>query len=183
MPRHSTLETCCSPSCGIEYARTAPQKRLDADWRKARAVEKRELREAKAKLLTMNALYAVAQRAVNAFVRLRDRFKGCISCDSSRVDDAGHLFPIGSKWRCHPIRLDPKLIHGQCRKCNSYIGGGNVHGYIAGLIQRYGQDYVDECYAIKNTAERGEILLLTRDEVAAKAAEFSRLAREQRKAA
>lgn len=156
------------------------RKRAEAKERRERRAELRRQRE---KLMTMNGLYVVAQRAVNAYVRLRDRFKGCISCDSGRVDDAGHLFPIGSKWRCHPIRLNPRLIHGQCRKCNSYVGGGNLHGYLAGLEARYGKAYVATCYAIKEQAERGEIPLFTRDEVRAKAAEFNRLAREQRAAA
>jgi hypothetical protein len=148
----------------------------------ARKEQKATKREQLRKLLPISALYRGAQVAVNAYVRLRDRNKGCISCDSGRVDDAGHLFPIGSKWRCHPLRLDTRLIHGQCRKCNSYTGGGNVHGYIAGLIQRYGQEYVDRCYAIKNAAERGEMPLLTREGVTAKATEFNRMVRELRKA-
>jgi hypothetical protein len=181
-PKFSTLEACCSPPCAIAYAKAASPTRLAADVRKARAAEKREHRAAKVKAMTVNALYAVAQRAVNAFVRFRDRFKGCISCPSSRVDDAGHMFPIGSKWRCHPIRLDPRLINGQCRKCNSYVGGGNLHGYLEGLERRYGKAFVDECYAIKAAAERGEIPLLTRDEIIAKGAEFNRATREARAA-
>lgn len=182
-PKRSSLETCCSPSCAIGYARESSVERLLKDREKARKAERRESREERARSMPMTAVYKVAQAAVNAYVRLRDRFKGCISCDSGRVDDAGHLFPIGSKWRCHPLRLDARLIHGQCRKCNSFTGGGNVHGYLVGLKARYGQAYVDECYAIKAAAERGEVALLTRDEVRAKAAEYNRLAREARAAA
>ena len=185
LPRLTT-QACCSMSCAITYAKLGGERRQSAAMKRCAEAERREQqaskREQLLKLLPMNGLYSLAQKAVNAFVRLRDRFKGCISCESGRVDDAGHLFPIGSKWRCHPLRLDPRLIHGQCRKCNSYTGGGNIHGYLAGLVQRYGQAYVDECYAIKNAAERGEIPLLTRDEVTATAAEFNRKARELRKA-
>lgn len=179
------LQSCCQYSCAITYSRGSGA-RQSAATKRVRVAEKREqrreTREAKAKAMTMEHLYKIAQAAVNAYVRLRDRFKGCISCDSGRVDDAGHLFPIGSKWRCHPLRLDIRLIHGQCRKCNSYTGGGNVHGYLAGLKARYGEEYVQLCYDIKTMAEHGEIPLLTRDEVREKAREFNRLAREQRKA-
>lgn len=176
----NTLQVCCSAACSIAYARLTPAEKQAKQRKRLAAAEKREARE---KLMSMNQLYALAQKAVNAYVRMRDAHKGCISCESGRVDDAGHLFPIGSKWRCHPLRLDIRLIHGQCRKCNSYTGGGNVHGYLAGLTDRYGRGYVDECYAIKNAAERGEIAPLTREEVKERAVEFNRLVREQRRAA
>jgi hypothetical protein len=174
MPWRST-QVACSLPCGMIIA-------ADKEKRKKLRAIRLERSEWYAKNMTLNAAYAKAQPAVNEFVRLRDASFGCISCETGRVQDAGHLFPIGQKYRCNPIRINPFLIHGQCRQCNGYEGG-NVHGYLAGLKNRYSQKYIDQCYAIKAAADRGEIPPFTKDELVVKAAEYRKLSRELKRAA
>lgn len=159
-PRLST-QVCCSPNCAIAYARSQPK----AVAKTAAKLVRQEKRERKEGSESLETVCAKAQKDVNAYVRARDRHKGCISCESGRVDDAGHFFPIGSKYRVNRLRFDTRAIHGQCRKCNSYVGGGNLHGYIAGLIRRYGQSYVDSLYEIKAEADQSVLDRLTKDEV------------------
>lgn len=162
---------CFDPTCAVEYVRRQKAKSL-----------KREKREGRERLKTLTNLCAEAQPDVNRYVRIRDHGKGCISCDSPTIDDAGHFFPIGSKWRVNRIRFDTRLIHGQCRQCNSYTGGGNIHGYIAGIRKRYGEEYLALMYEIKRMAEHGELPPLTKDEVREIAANHRRMARELGKA-
>jgi endogenous inhibitor of DNA gyrase (YacG/DUF329 family) len=155
----SSLKPGCSTVCRMEIQRQKDRKRAAKD-------ERRETKAALERLKTMNKICEEAQRAVNLFVRVRDFGKGCISCDTGRVEQAGHFFPIGSKFRNNRLRFDTRAIHGQCIQCNNFVGGGNVRGYEAGLIARYGQTYVDELYEIKRQAEHGELAPLTREEVA-----------------
>lgn len=173
------LQACCSPSCAIAYSRTCGEKRQSRAMQRVAAAEKREARE---RLKTLSVLCTETQVPVNAYVRARDKHKGCISCDSPRIDDAGHFFPIGSKWRISFLRFNTKLIHGQCRQCNSYKGGGNLHGYIEGIKARYGEEYLAEMYEIKRLAEQGEERV-TREALHEIAAEHRAKLREMRKAA
>lgn len=173
-PWRST-QVACSYPCGVIVS-------ADRERRKKLREIRKERSEWYAKNMTVNAAYVQAQPAVNTYVRLRDRPFGCISCATGKVEDAGHLFAIGAKYRCNPIRIDPRLIHGQCVECNHHLRG-NVHGYLAGLTARYGKDYVDLCYDIKRMADHGQLPKLTKDEVLAKAAEFRKLARELKVAA
>jgi hypothetical protein len=138
-------------------------------------------REWRAKNKTLSTLCKEAQKDINAYVRVRDQGEGCISCETGSAEDAGHFFPIGSKYRCNRIRFDTEAIHGQCRKCNSYVGGGNLHGYIAGLEARFGRAYVDDLYALKAKADQGLLAPLTKEEVREIAREHRKLAREMRR--
>lgn len=171
----SSTQVACSYQCGLIVA-------ADKAKRKKLKEIRKERRDWYVKNMTLNAAYVIAQTAVNLFVRLRDRASGCISCEKGGVEDAGHLFPIGAKYRCNPIRIDPRVIHGQCVECNHHLGG-NVHGYLAGLKARYGQEYVDLCYDIKRMADHGELVKLSKDQVLEKAVEYRKLAREMKAAA
>lgn len=180
-PKFSTLEECCSTPCAIGYARESSPDRLERLHRRAAAKEKRDaraaLREGRERLKTLGEHCADTQRVVNTFVRVRDFGKGCISCETGAVQDAGHLFPVGRKYMRSMFRFMVKVIHGQCRQCNR-MEGGNVHGYLAGLVKRYGQAYVDECNELKRQADTGELPKLTREMCKQIAAEHRTLARE-----
>ena len=84
-------------------------------------------------------LHRKAQKAFNAFIRQRDKDKGCISCGGS-VDHAGHYF---SQGRYTHLRYDEMNVNGQCVGCNNFKHG-NLIMYRMGLIQRYGEDAVNE---------------------------------------
>lgn len=89
---------------------------------------------------------SVIQKWVN---HVRDFRKGCISCLTEKPTIqycGGHYKTAGG----HPeLALDTRNIHKQCNQyCNLRLSGnisGNktTKGYTVGLIERYGQEYVD----------------------------------------
>jgi len=135
-PTRSTFEVCCSPACGIEYAKT--------DKAKAHAAKalRADTRQRKAALKTRSDWMKEAQSAFNAFIRERDAKQPCISCET----EAGADVKFGGGWDCGhyrsigaspELRFEPMNAHKQCVKCNRYLSGNASH-YRAGLIKRIG---------------------------------------------
>jgi hypothetical protein len=180
--RRRVGQVVCSILCAGAYGAIRAKRLEDRRQNALRIEQAKAKREAREQLKSLSEVCSDTQVPVNAYVRMRDKHKGCISCSSRRVDDAGHFFPIGSKWRISFLRFNTKLIHGQCRKCNSYTGGGNLHGYIEGIKVRYGEEYLAEMYEIKRLAEQGEERV-TREALNLIAGEHRAKLREMRKAA
>ena len=88
---------------------------------------------------TLPKLKKKAQDKFNAWIRNRDRDKGCISCGVS-IDHAGHYFSAG---HYSALAMDEMNVHAQCIRCNNFLHG-NLIKYRMGLISRYGEDYVIE---------------------------------------
>jgi hypothetical protein len=86
------------------------------------------------KQLSLPKLLKKAQDTFNAFIRLRDCEKGCISCGGA-VEQAGHYFSAGHH---SSLRFNEVNVNGQCVRCNCYLHGNLIH-YRAGLINRYGE--------------------------------------------
>lgn len=91
------------------------------------------------KLVPLPRLLKKAQDVFNAFIRNRDRDKGCISC-GGEVQQAGHYFSQGHH---SSLRFNEMNVHGQCIKCNCYLHG-NLINYRKGLIRRYGEIAVNK---------------------------------------
>lgn len=142
-PRSTTQRVCPNLSCAIEFARQVKERE-----------DRRERRQRREQMKTLGQLCAETQRHVNKFVRVRDAERSCICCSDGAAEDAGHFFPIGQKYRVSRIRFDARVIHGCCAKCNRFIGGGNIHGYIAGIESRYGSAELKSLYLIKADADR-----------------------------
>ena len=77
-----------------------------------------------------------AEKVFNAYIRNRDKEKGCISCGKS-IDHAGHYFSAG---HYSGLRFDETNVHGQCAGCNVFKHG-NLVEYGIGLVNRYGTTY------------------------------------------
>lgn len=90
----------------------------------------------KKKTVPLPKLIKKAQIAFNAYIRNRDKDKGCISCGGD-VDHAGHYFSAG---QYSALRFDETNVHGQCVGCNTYKHG-NLIEYGLGIVQRYGEAY------------------------------------------
>ena len=91
----------------------------------------------KKKELSLPRLEKKAQDTFNAFIRLRDCNKSCISCPGP-VEHAGHYFSQGH----HPaLRFNEVNTNGQCRRCNHFLSGNLIH-YRSGLVKRYGEQKV-----------------------------------------
>lgn len=87
----------------------------------------------------------------NKYIRLRDRGKPCISCDTildpERAKyDAGHFM---SKGHYPELAFIEDNVHGQCVECNRWRGG-NYHEYEERLIIRIGEARFQQLKVKKN---------------------------------
>lgn len=86
------------------------------------------------KVLSIPALTKKAQLVFNAWIRNRDKDKGCISCGAS-VTEAGHYLSAG---HYSALRFNEMNTNGQCTRCNCFLSG-NLIKYRQGLVKRYGE--------------------------------------------
>jgi len=105
-------------------------------------------------------------RVFSLFIRQRDADKNgmvkCISCGKIvewKKSDCGHYI----NRRHMSTRFDEQNCNPQCRSCNRF-SEGNMEGYRAGLIEKYGAGTPEKLYIKKfNTVHlnQAEINLLT----------------------
>lgn len=115
----------CSLHCARSYARRLREQQ-----------ERKQTREAKAKLKTRRDWQREAQTAINAYVRARDAALPCISCGRHHEGQyhAGHYLARGS----HPhLALVELNLAKQCAPCNTYLSGNQLK-FRVGLIERIG---------------------------------------------
>lgn len=101
---------------------------------------------------SLSALLEIAQKHFNAYIRKRDDKGGwfvCISCnerkDKSKMD-AGHYYSAGNHSF---LRFNENNVHGQCRKCNSFMHG-HLIPYRENLIKKIGLAEVEKLDAWRN---------------------------------
>jgi Bacteriophage Lambda NinG protein len=76
-----------------------------------------------------------AQAAFNAWIRYRDKDRGCISCGTrDGKKNAGQYHSVGARQE---LRFEPLNLHLQCERCNTYLHG-NLIAYRDGLLDRIG---------------------------------------------
>lgn len=81
-----------------------------------------------------------AQRAVNKYIRERDKNLPCISCGKMvEKKEAGHYIAQGSSGF---LRYHPDNIHGQCINCN-HFKHANLLEYRIALVKKIGIDKVN----------------------------------------
>ena len=99
---------------------------------------RKETRKRKEALKSKSAWLDDAQKACNAYIRERDKYKGCISCGTMNPDIqycAGHFKTRGG----HPeLRFHPMNIFLQCNKHCNLMKSGNIAEYRPRLIERIG---------------------------------------------
>lgn len=150
----------CSWDHATAYAKEQAPKLLAKRAADEAKQERIRLRQTREKAMSLEEWVAKTQNDVNRVVRLLDRARGCISCHRP-VDDCGHYFHRGSKYRTSPLTFYMLNLHGQCRHCNSFAGGGNQHEYREGMIVRYGQEAFQRLCDYKASVDRGEVPSLT----------------------
>jgi hypothetical protein len=89
------------------------------------------------KIVSLPKLLAKAQKVFNAWIRERDRDKGCISC-GAEITEAGHY---RSQGHYSSLRFNEVNTNGQCVRFNRYLHG-NLIEYRKGLVKRYGEHKV-----------------------------------------
>lgn len=123
------LQAVCGLKCAI--------KKVKQD----KAEERAQIKTRKEKALTISQRRTRAQVEVNTYVRLRDAHLPCISCGRLHEGQwhAGHYRSRGAAVH---LALDLRNIHRQCAPCNNHLHG-NAIGFRAGLIERYGLEFVE----------------------------------------
>ncbi len=135
------IKSFCSFEHLIEFTKSKPAKEI------ARKAVKRDTKAKLDSLKTASDYIKEAQVAFNAYIRVRDKNKQCISCGCLPGDtvqggkfDAGHYRSRGSASH---LRYHLLNCHSQCVKCNRYLSG-NVVEYRKGLIARIGAERVEQ---------------------------------------
>lgn len=98
------------------------------------------MKEEKLNQKTIPQLIDLAAKNFHKFIRERDKNKPCISCGKFTDLECGHFYSAGH----YPaLRFDEENSHGQCSRCNRFLHG-NLLEYRIGLINRYGQEFVEK---------------------------------------
>ena len=105
---------------------------------------RKELEKARADKSIKNTLEALKKSVMTVchkYIRLRDKYKPCISCNAIWNADfqAGHFYKAELYSN---LKFNSKNINGQCRKCN-LRKDGNEAGYRKGLLERFGVGHVN----------------------------------------
>ena len=147
--RHPGVRVC-SEGCGIALAEKMRAKIERANASAARAETRQALERIKPRAQWMKE----AQTAVNRYVRLRDRDKGCVSCDRPATWGgqwhASHFRSVGA---ASAVRFNLWNIHKACAQCNLHKSG-NIAAYTPRLIAKMGQERVDWLYSQNQTVKR-----------------------------
>ena len=127
-------------------AQAAKRERAEAKAARAAAkVERAETRRRKEAIKTIPKLITEAQAAFNAYIRERDKDKGCFVCGKpfedkpGRVQHAGH---VRSRGAAGHLRFHEDNCMGECEGCNGPYGA-KPHQIKAGAIARIGQERFD----------------------------------------
>lgn len=166
LPQYTSMQIACSLKCA---ARLAKNQRLA----KVKA-ERQEFKQRKEALERIPELVAKAQTAFNAFIRERDKDKGCFVCGRPFAPVKGqalHAGHVRSRGAAGHLRFNEDNCHGECEGCNG-PHGAKPHEIEAGAIRRIGQERYD---VLKNDNEPHK---WERDELREIAAKYRRLRKE-----
>ena len=140
-PYNSLQKACSKSECIRLFVAEAKAKQ----WAKTK-------KEKKAELMTIQDWVKIAQTAFNAYIRERDKDKGCISC-GKKLDkkfDAGHFYNANNHWA---VRFDEDNVHGQCVECNQWKHG-NLLEYNERIKERIGLMRYSMLLAWKNETRK-----------------------------
>lgn len=133
------LQKVCDPTCGAAWARKLAERKCLQDKRIAR----KEAREAREKVKSRADHLREAQAAFNAWIKIRDADRPCISCKRPATWggqwDAGHYLSRGARPE---LRFEPKNVWKQCLPCNRHLSG-NLVLFRASLVKEIGIDGVE----------------------------------------
>jgi len=134
------MQTTCSIQCALTHSQK-PKVKKDYQLK-----NKKELAE---KYPDKSSELKLTQKAVNEYIRLRDKNKPCISCGTTKNIQyhAGHFRPAGNNQN---LRFYTLNIHKQCSVCNNYLSA-NLINYRNNLIEKLGLEKVQEIEANHQT--------------------------------
>ena len=101
------------------------------------------------KKLSHQALKKKADKLFSLYIRRRDTesdgWGRCVSCGKYERLQCGHWQKRG--WLS--LRYHPQAAHGQCLRCNHFLGG-NEGPYTLRMIEMYGLDQVKKLMELKH---------------------------------
>lgn len=135
---------CNSIECQAKHAEEiiAIQRKKRAQAERIAAREDRKVVRAKLEDMKPLSYFAdKAQKAVNAFVRERDKNEPCISCGRFHdgAYDAGHY---RSRGAAPALRFNLDNINKQCVPCNQHKSGNAIE-YRIRLVKKIGIEHVE----------------------------------------
>jgi len=137
--RNSMHVLCGAIACAIAYGEKSREKSL----RIAAKAERADIRAQKEAGKSQQSRLKLAEKAVNRYVRARDYYLGCCSCDKGSHWDgvwhASHFRSVGSNSR---LRYNLWNINKGCDQCN-WFKAGNIASYEVRLSLKIGPDRVD----------------------------------------
>lgn len=157
------MQSACSTACAIAIA----ERKREKQAQQTAAEKRRETRQQLESMKGIPELIREAQTACNAYVRVRDDGKPCISCGTPLSSDGvGGGFDAGhfrSRGAAPHLRFHEDNIHGQCKRCNRHLAG-NVSAMRIGLIERIGKERVKAIEADNSTHKwtRDELMAIKR---------------------
>jgi len=156
--------------CSLECAKSLAVSIRGKAEKQAAIKQRKADRERKEKLKSRSELAREAQAAFNAWVRLRDADKPCISCGRHHEGQyhAGHYLSVGARPE---LRYEPLNVWKQCAPCNTHLSGNSVL-FRQALVREIGLDRV-EWLEGPHPAKK-----YTADELRAIKAEYTAKARE-----
>lgn len=172
--QYQSFVNWCSPDCGAEIA----ARKIDKIKRQDALLVRRADKVKRQGLKTIAQLIADAQVQFNAFIRERDKAKGCFVCGRpfapvpGQVQHAGH---VRSRGAAGHLRFNEDNCMGECEGCNG-PHGAKPHQIKAGAIARIGQERYDALEA-DNTAHKWQ-----RDELIDIKSKYSGLTKQLRDA-
>ncbi len=137
-PANGFQKTCYSIKCAQEYARHTQKKKQEKMWRKEKSEWEIDNDKRKQKNMTQSVFNRLRVLEEKIWFAERGLEPVCISCGKPNMDwCCGHYKTRGS----HPeLAFDRKNTFLQCNNhCNKHKSG-NIQGYTAGLLERFGQD-------------------------------------------
>lgn len=136
---NSTIQAKQCPSCTYAEAtrsKGSKKKQVNEPQRRERKLPVKWRDKPTSEMITY-----VQTNIVNPYIRERDLASWGLSIsDRGQIAHAGHYYSIGAK---PGMRFNPQNIHGQSVSGNMHKSG-DIHNYRAGLIARYGENYVRE---------------------------------------
>lgn len=142
------LQVACCIGCAIILSKQKIQKDQAEQAKKERKADS----ERKKELKPLHYWAKRAEKACNAFIRVRDAGDPCISCGTYDAPEwhAGHCYTVAAR---SDIRYHEDNIHLQCPKCNTYQGG-MVGEYKKRVVSKIGQERFDALAYVNPAAKK-----------------------------
>lgn len=123
--KRSPMQRACSADCAYELVKIDNAKKA-----KAKEIQERvKIKQRKKAIKSLSELAKEAEHFVNKYVRLRDYYKGCCSCDRPAEWNgqwhASHLKSVGAN---SSLRFHLWNIRKACSICNNHLSG-NIAEY------------------------------------------------------